>query len=786
MTRVIAGSAAQTCVDVWELFRLAGNTEQLLLLEAENLRLNLVRGDWRGGTTNGSGPVRCSFVANTSSEALRAIQNVRAAKGFKVNPKVAFLFPGLGEESTDRMSELAGLKGLFRVTLDEANGIVQQELGVTLADLMLKSTVTRSTAAARLLRGEPLVRDEPFPTAYAHASLFTFECALSRTWIEWGVEPSFVLGYSLGEYAAACTAGVFAFADGLRLLIRRAEILRSLPRTGLLAIEANSDELSGFLGHGLYIVAVNGPEQTIVGGDMVLLDNLAQTLRTEGRSTRRLGVEFAFHTPLLADAQDALEEAFSAVRTRPPKYPIISTRTGGLIPPDSVRDPRHWARHLCEPITFQAAINTLLVAGADISLEVGPGQSLNPLLHDLDSKGQATTIASMPAAFDDRAAGAQLLKAAGQLWALGVPLDHPIGLTSPGKNPTTLKTTALAANLTSTIMRIWAAALKRTEVGPDDNLFTLGTSSLTTARIALLIKQELQIDLSVREIFASPSPRLLASVIAEGRREQAVLDELLMLPNGLSIRYQSRAEAIYFYKSIFKERCYFRHGINLRPSGIVLDVGANIGIFSIFAALEEPTAKIYSFEPVPPLFDILKFNLFDISEEASAFNIGLSNCSGNASITYYPESPGMSSFSPNAQEEQKVLTAILQNSRDCGDELAEAALLQGGADFIAHRLRSETFNVPLKTISQLMREQTIDRVDLLKIDVQKLEMDVLQGIDSDDWGRIRQIVAEVHDVDDRVRRVRTILNGHGFGVFVEQDNLYQSTNIFNVFAIREP
>jgi phthiocerol/phenolphthiocerol synthesis type-I polyketide synthase E len=783
MPEVLANSTS-TNVDVWELFRLAGETEEALLLEAVKVRSNFLGGDWREGTTSGTGQVRYSFAACDTIGALQALENVHATKPQIASPRIGFVFPGLGDEATDRLSELAALKGPFRNTMSEADAVVRHELGVTIADLMRTISVSPVSAVARMFRRETPASPAIPPTVYAHASLFTFECALARTWIEWGAEPTFVLGYSLGEYAAACTAGVFSFSDGLRLLIHRARILQALPRSGLLAVTGSIEEIAPHLRSDLYLVAANNPQQTILGGDTATLNDFTQDLRSVGHLVQVLPVEFAFHTPLLADAQAALEDAFAAIKTRPPKYPMISSRTGELVPPEVVRDPRHWARHLCEPIAFRAAVDALLRSGVNIALEVGPGQSLSPMIDGLKPTGQVATIASMPSSYDDRLAGVHLLKAAGQLWASGVPIARPPGLALPRQNRPTSTAPAPAGDLTAAIQRIWAEVLSRTEVGPDDNLFELGANSLITARIALRIKRDLLLDLSVRELFASPSPRQLASVVREGRREQVVLDELLALPNGLRIRYQSRAEALYFYKSIFEDRCYFRHGVTLRPGSVVLDVGANIGMFSICAALEEPTAKIYSFEPVPPLFDILEFNLFDISEEAKAFNIGLSDHAGEAIISYYPENPGMSSFKASLTDERRVLTAILDNSRKAGNTLAGAVLLHGAEDFLAHRLRTETFNVPLKTISQFIRDQAIEAIDLVKIDVQKLEMEVLNGIEVVDWERIRQIVAEVHDIDAHVSQARDMLHAHGFKVVIEQDDLYRDTNIFNLYAIR--
>ena len=140
------------------------------------------------------------------------------------------------------------------------------------------------------------------------------------------------------------------------------------------------------------------------------------------------------------------------------------------------------------------------------------------------------------------------------------------------------------------------------------------------------------------------------------------------LPNGLEVAYQSKAELMQFYDDIFEKRVYTRHGITLRDGDCVFDVGANIGLFTVFVALQAAGARIFSFEPAPPLFAILSANAAPYGERVALFECGLSRRAGSAELTFYPHSSGMSSFYPDAAEEKAALRTLIRNERAQGKE----------------------------------------------------------------------------------------------------------------------
>jgi FkbM family methyltransferase len=226
-----------------------------------------------------------------------------------------------------------------------------------------------------------------------------------------------------------------------------------------------------------------------------------------------------------------------------------------------------------------------------------------------------------------------------------------------------------------------------------------------------------------------------------------------------------------------------KHGISIPPGGCVLDVGGNIGLFTLFVHTEQPTARVLAFEPAPPLFATLSHNAAHHRVRATLFNYGLSNRDVDAMFTFYPRSAGMSSFHPDAEEEKHNLRAIVANQQRAG--LADAGAVTAHAEeFLDVRFAAKTMTARLRRLSDVLREQGIEHVDLMKIDVQKCELEVVEGIDERDWAKFSQIVLEAHDIDGRVATLRALFERHGFDVIVEQDEVYAGTNIYNLYARR--
>ena len=256
------------------------------------------------------------------------------------------------------------------------------------------------------------------------------------------------------------------------------------------------------------------------------------------------------------------------------------------------------------------------------------------------------------------------------------------------------------------------------------------------------------------------------------------------LPNGMNVAYQTKAELLQFYEDIFEKEVYTRHGIVLADGATVFDVGANIGLFTVFVAHRVAGARVLAFEPAPPLFEILAENTAWCTGEVRLFNCGLAAQAGEAELTFYPLSSGMSSFHPDASEERAALRTVMRNELAQGEPDQADEVLRHEEELLDQRLASETWVCPLRTLSEIVAEEGVDRIDLLKVDVEKSEAEVLAGISPGDWPKIRQAVFEVHDLGERLREMSELFRAKGFAVTVEQEELYRGSDRYNLYAVR--
>ncbi|HEY7817265.1 MAG TPA: amino acid adenylation domain-containing protein, partial [Vicinamibacteria bacterium] len=256
------------------------------------------------------------------------------------------------------------------------------------------------------------------------------------------------------------------------------------------------------------------------------------------------------------------------------------------------------------------------------------------------------------------------------------------------------------------------------------------------------------------------------------------------LPNGLVVADLNQHETAYQYEEIFEEETYLRHGIALEDGDCVFDVGANIGLATLFFHSRQRNLRIYALEPVPALFEILKLNTELYGIDAVVLPLGLSASRREASIIYYPGYSLMSGLYADAQEEADTVRTVLRNRERAGDMEARAFL--GHADeLLERRFAGERVVCQLASLSEIIRQQGVERIDLLKVDVQKSELDLLEGIEGRDWDRIRQVVLEVHDVGGRLARVKELLSGRGFDVVVEQEAMLEGTDRHHLYASRD-
>ncbi|BAZ20907.1 beta-ketoacyl synthase [Kalymmatonema gypsitolerans NIES-4073] len=381
---------------------------------------------------------------------------------------------------------------------------------------------------------------------------------------------------------------------------------------------------------------------------------------------------------------------------------------------------------------------------------------------------------------------------------------------STGKHPRPILETAYVEpsnDFERKIADIWQELLGVEQVGLDDNFFDLGGHSLIATQMVSQLRKDFKVELSLRHIFQAPTVAALALAIEDiliGELEELTEDEAAKLvsvtakqqqvsqtvsqrryklPNNLEIAYQSKAEVDYLYEDIFNNQVYLKHGIKLCDNSCIFDVGANIGMFTLFVSQQCHNPTIYAFEPAPPLFEILRFNTNLHEVNVKLFNLGISKEAKTATFTFYPHSSAMSSFYAEKEEEKEVLKAIMFNQLESGMSGMEQ-VMEYTDELLEERFKEQNFTCQLKTLSEIICEQQVERIDLLKIDVQKSELDVIQGIRYQDWEKIKQIVIEVHDTDGRLESITSLLKKQGYNVVAEQEDLYQHSIIHNVYAIR--
>ena len=259
-----------------------------------------------------------------------------------------------------------------------------------------------------------------------------------------------------------------------------------------------------------------------------------------------------------------------------------------------------------------------------------------------------------------------------------------------------------------------------------------------------------------------------------------------VLPNGLEVAHLNRYETEYVYQEIFQDRVYLKHGITIDDGDCVVDIGANIGLFSLFVATQAPSARIFACEPSPAAFAALRHNLAQHAQFATPLNCGVGDGDRRMTFTAYARSSVFSSFYADEEHDRDAIRAVVRNVlREQGG--VETDALESLTDtLVADRMESQQVEVELRTLSSVIEEHGLERIDLLKIDAEKSELAILKGIAAEDWRRIRQIVMEVHDTTGTVLpEVRAMLERNGFRLTaVEEPGLLHGSGLFNLYAQR--
>jgi amino acid adenylation domain-containing protein len=568
----------------WQLLTISARTEEALRRSAERLAGHLESEtagapadpdladaaytlhvgrralEWRGA-------VAARNQADAAAALRRLARQPRLRKAVD-GPGVVFLFPGAGSQHVGMGQDVYRSEPVFRAVVDRAAELLLPDLGVDIRHLLYRADGKGDPAA---LERAPL----------AVSLTFTLSYALARLWMSWGVSPCGMIGHSLGEYVAACLAGVITFEDAMALVALRGRLLDSLPEGVMLTVSLPESELSPLLGEALSLAALNAPGVSVVSGQTAAVAELQRRLQADGVESRRVRVAVAAHSHLVEPVLDTLRRFVAKIPLRPPELPYVSTLTGTWIRAAEATDPAYWSAHLRGTVRFSGAVSAVLQP-ARILLEVGPGRSLTTLVRQQVPPAQSDlTFASLPHPSERRSDLATLLATLGDLWCAGVRPDwaafhaaerrrrvplptYPFAgsrywiepargsetgtsvrrsataVSGTTENPGTAAPVSRPAQarqprpsletpyappssaLERQVAEVWQDVLGIEAVGLHDGYFELGGDSLLAIRLLGRVRSEAEAQVSLESFLAAPTVAGLAGLVTAARRARQV------------------------------------------------------------------------------------------------------------------------------------------------------------------------------------------------------------------------------------------------------------------------
>lgn len=328
---------------------------------------------------------------------------------------VVFMFPGQGGQHVNMARELYETEPYFRETTDYCCEQLRNHLGFDLRSVLYPEGASAEEAATNRVK----------QTLVTQPALFVIEYALAGLLGKWGVYPQAMIGHSVGEYVAACLAGVFTLDDALRLIATRARLMQELPGGLMLSVTLPEQEILALLaGRNLSLAAVNGPELCVVSGGAEQINDLSRQLTERGVDCKTLQTSHAFHSAMMDPILERFREVIKKIDLNAPRIPYISNVTGAWITSEDATDPDYWLTHLRRTVRFNDGMDELFKAQHELFLEVGPGKGLSTLAQRHPAKpARLLSIASLRHVQETQSDVFCVMRAVGQLWLRGVKID---------------------------------------------------------------------------------------------------------------------------------------------------------------------------------------------------------------------------------------------------------------------------------------------------------------------------------------------------------------------------
>jgi acyl transferase domain-containing protein len=469
---------------------------------------------------------------------------------------VAFMFSGQGSHTRNMAGDLYLRHAGFRADIDKCARILEPLLGTDIRTVLYPAA---DGAAAE---------DRLSQTQFAQPALFVVQYVLARLWISWGVKPAAMIGHSLGEYVAACIAGVLSLPDALTLVSARGRLMQELPPGAMLSVRLPEDELRPILNRGLSIAAVNGPSMCVASGTADAVAVLERTLQERDVECRPLPVNRAFHSASTEAMLDPFRAELKRIRFGAPQIPFVSNVSGDWIRAEEATSPAYWTDHLRQTVRFGAGLETISRDASTILLEVAPSATLTTLTRvQFGPSRGPLVVSSLSPPHEERSAVESILRAVAKLWSCGVEIDWR-GLHRPerrrrvplptypferhrcwidGRRPPASDATATfrvdpsgvsvhprpliasgyeppQSDLESRLVEIWQELLAIERIGMNDNFFELGGHSLLLTRLVERLRETFDVQLPLEEVFQRSTIRELADLIT-----RCVLDSVEQL-----------------------------------------------------------------------------------------------------------------------------------------------------------------------------------------------------------------------------------------------------------------
>ena len=363
-------------------------------------------------------PYRRAIVCGDGREAASLIRRGDPSKvinrtAAEREPAIVFLFSGQGAQYPGMARALYENDKDFKSTIDYCCDFLRPLVELDLRNVIFPDPDGVTVAASQLAQ-----------TRITQPSLFVIEYALAQLWIGLGIKPAAMLGHSIGEFTAACIAGVFSLEDSLRIVAERGRLMQSLPGGLMIAVAAAEGDIKNLLDERCAIASVNSQDQCVVAGPYEAIGQIEAELSRSQIHSQRLQVSHAFHSPMM----DAIVEPFAAFvgrfQANQPAVRWVSSATGTWIGAEEATQPAYWARQLRGTVRFHDGVNALLKAGTTIYLEVGPGHTLASLVAQHPERPAALqTVSTLHGSRHNVSADSGLLRALGILWASGARID---------------------------------------------------------------------------------------------------------------------------------------------------------------------------------------------------------------------------------------------------------------------------------------------------------------------------------------------------------------------------